>query len=885
MLIKKKKIDKFFIILIAIFITILIYLLSITPGFKGDLEQSLRILLKQPVLLKSKSEKNNKILDYSSKIFFALENRIFNFSNFDNLKIDINFNELEKLRYDRKKALELRQLDKPQKVRINIIYKGKKYPATARLKGDLSEHWGNIKQWSLRIKLRNKKTIFSMNEFSISVFSERDFPYNFVISDILKKYKILTPRYKTIKVTFNGDDWGLMLLEEQFHDSFYAINKIKEAPIFKMTNENDFLINTIAKKGTKNIDDISKWQGKLETKLYNQNEILKKTNIPNEQTNNTLVSIFKNLQEIAVLNDQIYKKKINKHIDIKSFARAAAITAIFGDWHSILPTNSRYYLSPYNLKVKPILTDSVHSEINENFFNQHNLFYKNIFKLEEFQKEYLKVIKDVDKNFHEIEEKFFLACKDFGKNCENLVELDILKKNIQLLIKKDKNIFDLKIDIKFDEKSAKNFNTINNQNLNKKKINFRVFDNGEIYIDNLTSESLFIEKASLNIKNPCKKNCKKESTNFPINLILKPSTYNKLSSKKIKIDHNTDLENFLEIKYLDERKKIYSLTEKVEKIILYKKYFFESANEQVDNNLLKIGKNYFFKKGIYEIKNPVIIPEGHNLIVESGSIFKMAENTYFMIRDGVLKLNGKKDDQIIFESLNDNKKWKGIYVNSETEDKEFSVFEYVKISDYSFFNNSKIQLTGGVNLINGNFKLTNSLFENSQAEDAINLVNSNFDIENLKVNNSYSDGIDIDFGEGKIINSDFQNIKGDAIDLSGSKVFLKNINTQNISDKAISAGEESNLLIDQLQINSSRIGIASKDSSKVEGSNIKISNCGLFDFAVYQKKSYFKGAYLNVDAVSNCKESIAQVGSQLFINDKKFNQKIFDVKKLYDGSL
>ena len=105
MLIKKKKIDKFFIILIAIFITILIYLLSITPGFKGDLEQSLRILLKQPVLLKSKSEKNNKILDYSSKIFFALENRIFNLSNFDNLKIDINFNELEKLRYDRKKAL------------------------------------------------------------------------------------------------------------------------------------------------------------------------------------------------------------------------------------------------------------------------------------------------------------------------------------------------------------------------------------------------------------------------------------------------------------------------------------------------------------------------------------------------------------------------------------------------------------------------------------------------------------------------------------------------------------------------------------------------------------------------------------------------------------
>ena len=97
-----------------------------------------------------------------------------------------------------------------------------------------------------------------------------------MISEIFRKYDVLTPRYKTVKVNFNGDDWGLMLLEEQFHDSFYAFNKIKEAPIFKMTNEEDFLINTIAAKNTENLEDISKWQGKLETKLFNENEILKK---------------------------------------------------------------------------------------------------------------------------------------------------------------------------------------------------------------------------------------------------------------------------------------------------------------------------------------------------------------------------------------------------------------------------------------------------------------------------------------------------------------------------------------------------------------------------------------------------------------------------------
>ena len=319
MLFKKKKIDKFLIFLILIFSLFLFYLFSITPGLKGDLEQSLRILLKQPVLLKSKPAKDNVIFDYSIKIFYAIENWFFNTNSYENIKIDIRFPELEKLREDRKKALQLGQLDNPQKVRINILYQGKKYPATARLKGDLSEHWGNIRQWSLRIKLRDKKTIFLMNEFSISVFTERDFPYNFVISETLRKYNVLTPRYKTIRVVFNGDDWGLMLLEEQFHDSFYAFNRIKEAPIFKMTNENDFLINTIAEPNTKNLDDISKWQGKLETKLFNENEILKKSNIPNQQTNNSLLSIFKSLQEVIVLKDKKYVSHLNEYIDVISF--------------------------------------------------------------------------------------------------------------------------------------------------------------------------------------------------------------------------------------------------------------------------------------------------------------------------------------------------------------------------------------------------------------------------------------------------------------------------------------------------------------------------------------------------------------------------------------
>ena len=73
MIIKKKKINKYFLVPISLIFLFLIYLLINSPGFKGDLAQSLRIILKQPVLLKAKKIHENKILDYPVKILYELK--------------------------------------------------------------------------------------------------------------------------------------------------------------------------------------------------------------------------------------------------------------------------------------------------------------------------------------------------------------------------------------------------------------------------------------------------------------------------------------------------------------------------------------------------------------------------------------------------------------------------------------------------------------------------------------------------------------------------------------------------------------------------------------------------------------------------------------------
>ena len=137
-----------------------------------------------------------------------------------------------------------------------------------------------------------------------------------------------------------------------------------------------------------------------------------------------------------------------------------------------------------------------------------------------------------------------------------------MRKNINILVDLDRDIFQ-KMHTQ-DSKLTKinKFDTKNIQNINKKKINLRAFDDGEIFIDNLTSEKLNIKSVLLKEEVICKDKCKKIVRK--INQDIKPSSYEKVSTHRIKITLDQNNYKFLEIKYGDENDQPYSLTERIE---------------------------------------------------------------------------------------------------------------------------------------------------------------------------------------------------------------------------------------------------------------------------------------------------------------------------------
>ena len=91
----------------------------------------------------------------------------------------------------------------------------------------------------------------------------------------------------------------------------------------------------------------------------------------------------------------------------------------------------------------------------------------------------------------------------------------------------------------------------------------------------------------------------------------------------------------------------------------------------------------------------------------------------------------------------------------------------------------------------------------SLCEDAFNFIRTKGSIKSVKIKNSLSDGLDLDFSNVKISNLNISNSKNDCIDMSYGNYEIVNSSIDNCGDKGISVGEKSKVMISAAKINNS----------------------------------------------------------------------------------
>jgi len=211
-------------------------------------------------------------------------------------------------------------------------------------------------------------------------------------------------------------------------------------------------------------------------------------------------------------------------------------------------------------------------------------------------------------------------------------------------------------------------------------------------------------------------------------------------------------------------------------------------------------------------------------------------NIQLSAKEITIKPGNSNDRFVFYGGILDG--WKIKYINNV---KEYS-------SEKQRFDQNLI--TGCLNFYD--IELINSYFfsENAKCEDGVNFVRVkgyNLDIE---ISNSKNDALDADFSSINFSDISVDNSGNDCLDFSTGKYNIKQAQLSNCNDKAVSVGEKSLSKINKLNISSSNIAIASKDSSLVEINEIKtkiINKC----LSAYKKKQEFWGGKIIVNK-SNC---------------------------------
>ena len=883
---KKKKNLKFLIFLLTGLIFFSIIIIITTPRLITNTFTDLRIQTCQPKF--DTHEKN-----YFIKINNLLEGLklfVVKGCNYPELKIDIRFKNLIELRKIRNEALAINVIlsEKKKYFPAKIYFNNKEYRADIKLKGARIDHIYQDKQWSFKVKLKDNKFINGMKEFSITKFSSRQFPDSVFFSSYLKRYNFKTPNFFTFKIKFNGDNWGPMLIEEHYSKSYKETKSLRDIPIMTYSDGSSLeIISAYESIFNKDFPDhVEEFLGlinhkrKILTQAFNLKRYIKKNDI----NSFNLISFAKTIHEVSLTDKNKFENDFEKFLDVDQMALLIAHNLIWGEAHSLGDDNFRIYVDPFSEKIKYIPTDHMADmvEIGNlnsviqllNSFHHFSLLLNNL----ELRKKYLNYLNLLEQDLTYQNQLINNICFKYINYCKNRVKIENAKKNINFLKeyefkifqKSKKRIFDLS---KFSPSQILSLKKTYNQ-FDYQDLSVRVFEDGTLEIYNLTPFNIIIEE--INIVDDYKKlgkNC--NNHNFKIKKKIAKSLDEKFNKISINLNNKFCIMQKVTIQTNSNnvRKNISTYVESSN----YKSEKYNTNDPEKILPLFEIKNNEIIvNSGKIIIEEPIVI-RNKDFLIKKGVELVFKKKAYIYISKGNLRIMGTKNYPVTLKSFEDN--WGGIYVANSKK----SFINYANIFNTDYFNHKNIMLTGGVNFYNSNIDIFNSNLISSKAEDSINFINSNFNFNSTSISNTFSDGIDSDFSSGKIVQSEFEKIMGDGIDLSGSNILIKNTSLSLIGDKAISIGEKSNVKVQNLNISNSRYGIANKDESKLQGNSIKILNSTDYDILAFTKKPYYSYSTLKLDDVEyDIKKSLIQTGHQGKINNLNLNTQNIDVKSLYE---
>jgi hypothetical protein len=790
------------------------------------------------------------LINYPRSLFYVVQGTL---AKSKNIVLEIKKKNYQKIEFQRQQALVGNKNFQFIPARIGLE-NDQVLKAKIRLKGDRDVHYENLETASYRVRIEGDNTLFGMKRFSLQRPKLRNYIHEWIFLSLMEQEGIIAPNYLFVNLKVNGVDRGVFALEERYEKLLIERHQRREGPIIRLKEGEGYDF----KKASVLPYRFSKWS--------------KPKNLGLTKKAVQLLDAFRKGEITA-----------SEAFDVDRLAAFFAIGDLTEAQHGLVPKSIRFYYNPIISKLEPIPFDGhvgtafgqkllstefallrnrnktwlshIHHDWFAHFFNNPKTFDPNfvakyirslnrVTKKKYLDQYFTKVEDELSKNLSLIYSNFPLEDRIFGFGPGPF----IFDKNHYYqrasIFQQSLNSLRLKVNLANKDRSSI---TLEIQNMD---------DRFPVVIDQLICQGRSLSPATDNIliEQGLTKEPKIHRVKFSIPKTLQKDIA-KLECKKLHFHvlglNKSQKGNVLPWPKSYSKDNLDDLPKKDSNINEFPFVKYDSHE-----------KIYLIGPGSFSIEKALIIPSGVQLHVLAGTKIWLNKGASIISQSPFL-FKGSKSNPILVSSQ--DKTGKGIFVYNTTKASEF---HYTTFENMTSPSHKDWSLSGMINFHEVTLKMSNVTIKNNQSEDALNIIRSKFELENINFENTKSDALDVDFGQGIIKGAIFLNSGNDAIDVSGSNVSLEDIEISGVGDKGISAGERSFINGKRIKVLNSEIAIASKDNSKIILSKIVIANSKLA-FTAYQKKPEFGPAEITIQDLKYDKKGLFKLieKESLFIED------------------
>ncbi len=781
--------------------------------------------------------------------------------------VDIDYPNWKKLADNRQQAIKQGMIPAIRAtVPAKLSFNNQNFNADIRLQGDLLDHVSSHQRWSLKIDLKKQHALLNSQRFAlisphVRIHHE---PVLFAQTLQLAKFDIISPRYTPVKVIVNGDDWGVMYHEQGFGQDLLAIHNRTEGMILRLDLNQQQIDNKQVKR-------------QLTPRVIQQKRISRKLELN-----------YQRQLALALLSDFINGNRTASDVfDSQLLGQYLATVDVWGAWHALSWNNWRWYYNPHTAKLEPIQSDVAISP------GRHQMLMRPPSEQLLISK---KMLEDAEVKHH-----YQLALNQLA----TLIESGQLQQHLNTIQQTQRKMLDGSAPLTpwFDTSllatqltclqqqyrsrechtigrldTALHLNMTTMQATPLWELSSFYGDQHQLTIANPTQIPLYIQNlAGFNAKNHP---IAIEEANDQLPLELQPgeklTLYLADDVDSVEISATTPTTTLPKVRFIHDQTATHFLPRPLKQPNLSGYPFIE------------IGDHYWkIPAGRWQINDRLHTPANWHLIIDKGTQLVFSPQAGIMVF-GKLTINGTPQAPVELTAKNRHQPWAGLVVFASTPTTPISL-NHVNIAYTGSPKQGLWRPRGAISFINATVYLNHVEIHHNKTEDALNIINSDIEINDLALHHSLSDGFDCDFCKGIINNSRFDHIGarsgGDGIDVSGSQLALSKLMFSHIRDKAISVGERSQITAFDIEFNEVNVGLAGKDGSQINATDIRARNVTHYGLMSYRKKNLFGSAIVKVNhwLCVDCQHKIiAAKGNQLIIDGQPVPPQKLNVNQLYN---